>query len=103
MEVKLTLLKTCAILLRYILQLKYPVDGQHMWNVDSLQYLLQSLQNWPLSHFNRIACFNIYPTPICERFLYAGFCGSRWYRVLCSLWGKRPYVLVAMTPIVHYV
>jgi hypothetical protein len=33
-------------------------------------------------------------------FLYPGFCGSHWYRVLCSVRRKRLYILVTMTSIV---
>jgi len=36
----LILLKTCAILLRYILQQKYLINEQRMSNVESLQNLL---------------------------------------------------------------
>jgi len=40
MEVKLIFLKTCAILLRCILQLKYLINEQRMSKVESLQHLL---------------------------------------------------------------
>jgi len=40
MEVKFILLKTCAIFLLYISELKYLINEQRLSNVDSLQHLL---------------------------------------------------------------